>query len=356
MTINVMIFGVGGPTPLGIAKSLRLKSSRSELRLVGVDGDPFAPGLYNRDLFDATCLNGFVRDSNYWDIIERIVEREKIDVAFVVPEGEVLAWSERQETGSLPCKALIPELSVARSMYDKMACYEILESTGLAPLTVRVDRNWSAEALGRRLSSPYWIRKAQGAGAIGAMRIDSPTDLENWLNINPEMEGMIASEYLPGRNYACKMLYLDGKLARAACGERITYLLASAAPSGVSGMCARGRLLNNSDLVARSDKAIRVMFVHHGGTPHGMFTVDFKEDADGVPKLTEINIRHVSFTHAFALGGANFAHETLELLTQSALSAPDYIEYRFEDEPHFIRGVDSEIFLVKDAELLPELV
>lgn len=350
--MNVLIFGVGGPTPLGIAKSLRLKTGCKELRLVGVDGDPFAPGLYNRELFDATCLNGFARDPEYWPIIERIVERENIDVAFVVPEGEVLAWSERQEADSLPCTALIPEFPVARSMYDKLACYEILKPTGLVPLTVRVDPSCSAEELGQVLGSTYWVRKAKGAGAIGAMRIDSPADLKNWLNINPGMDGMIASEYLPGRNYACKVLYVDGKLARAACGERITYLLASAAPSGVSGMCARGRLLNDSGLVARSDSAIRAIFAHHGRTPHGMFTVDFKEGQSGVPKLTEINIRHVSFTHAFSLGGANFAHDTLQLLTQGSLSDPEFIEYRFEGEPHFIRGVDSEIFLVKEGDLV----
>ena len=117
-------------------------------------------------------------------------------------------------------------------------------------------------------------------------------------------------------------------------------------------MCARGRLLNDSGLVARSDQAIRAIFAHHGKTPHGMFTVDFKEDPSGVPKLTEINIRHVSFTHAFALGGANFAYDTLELLTQGSLSDPEYREYRFEGEPHFIRGADSEIFLVKEADLM----
>jgi carbamoyl-phosphate synthase large subunit len=352
MTTNVLIFGVGGPTPLGIARSLRLRLDRSELRLIGVDGDSFAPGLYNRELFDATRLNGFTREPDYWEIIEEIVERERIHLAYVVPEGEVLAWAERQADGALPCKAMIPDLAVARSMYDKMACNQLLDGTDLGPTTLAVDRNCQASDLGESLGYPYWVRKAEGAGAIGALRIDTAQDLQNWLNMNPEMEGLIASEFLPGRNYACKVLYFEGRLVRAACGERISYLLASAAPSGVSGICARGRLINYPELIRRSDQAVRCIFEHHRLAPHGMFTVDFKEDSSGIPRLTEINIRHVSFTHAFALGGANFAYDTYELLIRGELSNPDYVEYHFEDEPHFIRGVDSEIFIVPDADLV----
>jgi len=352
MPINALIFGVGGPTILGLAKSLRLATERSQLRLIGVDGDPFAPGLYNRSLFDATCLNGFVRDGNYWEIVETIIDRESIDVAFMVPEPEVLAWSERQAVGGLPCKALVPDWVVAKSMYDKMACNLILQETGLVPETLRVDRESSPAAIAGHLGYPYWVRKAEGAGALGAFKIECQQDLVNWMAMNPGLDALMASEFLPGRNYACKVLYANGKLLRAACGERISYLLASTAPSGISGMCARGRLINHTSLIERADQAVGAVFKHHERVPHGMFTVDFKEDGKGTPKLTEINIRPVSFTYAFALGGANFAHDILQLLIQGELSEPNYKEYRFEDEPHFIRGVDSEIMLVHDNDLV----
>ena len=352
MAMNALIFGVGGPTPLGIAKSLRLKARSSELRLVGVDGDRFAPGLYNHDLFDKTCLNGFTRDPDYWKIIEEIIDREAIDVAFVVPEAEVLEWAKRQKEGELPCKALIPDYDVAGSLYDKFRCYELLQHTTLVPESISIDRNTPASDVGEKLRYPYWVRKASGAGAIGAFKVTCDEDLENWLSINPALDGFIASEFLPGRNYACKMLYADGALLRVGCGERIDYLLASAAPSGISGMCARGRLINDSGLIAKSALAIRTIFDHHGKAPHGMFTVDFKEDKNGDAKLTEINIRHVSFTLAFALAGANFAFDTLELLSKGELAEAGYKEYVFEGEPHFIRGVDSEIFIISDGDLV----
>jgi carbamoyl-phosphate synthase large subunit len=237
-------------------------------------------------------------------------------------------------------------------MYDKMACNRILMGSGLVPRTISVESGNSLGDVGAELGYPYWVRKAEGAGAIGALKITREEDLMNWLQMNPGMDGMIASEFLPGRNYACKVLYINGKLMRAACAERVAYLLAKAAPSGVSGMCARGRLINDAGLIALSDKAVCEVFSHHAAIPHGMFTVDFKEDIEGKPKLTEINIRHVSFTHAFSLGGANFAHDIFQYLTHGVLSPSEYVQYQFDSDLHFIRGVDSEIFVVSERDLI----
>ena len=68
--MNILISGVGGPTPIGIAKSLRLKTSKQDVKIIGVDGDPYAPGLYNQPVFDKTCLNTYVKYQNYWEVME----------------------------------------------------------------------------------------------------------------------------------------------------------------------------------------------------------------------------------------------------------------------------------------------
>ncbi len=44
---------------------------------------------------------------------------------------------------------------------------------------------------------------------------------------------------------------------------------------------------------------------------HGAVTVDLREDAAGLPRVTEINIRHVAFAHAFAQAGFNTAESHL---------------------------------------------
>jgi hypothetical protein len=348
--MRILISGIGGPTPLGIAKSLRLKFGR-DLTLIGVDGSRLAPGLYNKDLFDKTFLVPHSQDAKYWDSIDRIVAGEKIDFAFIIPETEVLVWSKRQKEHGLPCKAMIPEYDVAMAFYNKYKTFDLLRDTDLVPLSIELHSPDEIDMLGEKLGYPYWIRGGSGAGALGAYKIEDAKSLKNWLNINPHIDDFLASIYLPGKNYACKLLFFEDSLVRAASAERIDYLMSNAAPSGISGMCARGSLLNSKELVDKSEVAIRQIFGKYGLPAHGMFTVDFKEDADGSPKITEINIRHVSFTHAFSLAGANFAADTVGLLSNGDFDS-SYRMYEFDDKYTFIRGVDSELFLIKDSELM----
>src|SRR5690606_17675718 len=125
--------------------------------------------------------------------------------------------------------------------------------------------------------------------------------------------------------------------------------LSNAAPSGVSGMCAHGRLLNDEKLVSLALDAMNTLFNQLHVNPHGMYTVDFKEDFKGVPRLTEINIRHVSFTWAFSLGGANFCEDSLRLHIGDPTFDMRFKPYVFEEASIFIRGVDSELFLIGDG-------
>jgi predicted ATP-grasp superfamily ATP-dependent carboligase len=353
--MKILISGIGGPTPLGIAKSLRLKYKPSEITLIGLDGSKLAPGLYNKELFDKTYLVPHSHDATYWSAIDEIVAKEGIDHAFIIPETEVLVWSKRQKERGLPCSALIAQSDVADAFYDKYKTFDLLKDTDMVPRSIKLDANTDLDNIGKELGYPYWIRGGSGAGAIGAYKIEELKDIKNWMNINPRIDDFLASVFLPGRNYACKMLFIGDKLVRSACGERIDYLMSNAAPSGISGMCARGRLLNNRELVEKSEVAIRQVFKHFNLPAHGMFTVDFKEDKDGEAKITEVNIRHVSFSHAFSLGGANFAADTLEALSSNSFDK-EYKMYEFDDEYTFIRGVDSALFLIKDSDLLKPFV
>lgn len=348
--MNILITGIGGPTPLGIARGLQLGGLGKDVRLIGVDCSPFAPGLYNDSLFDATYLVPHSGSPDYWAELERIIEQEQVGYAFVVPELEVLAWSKRAVAAPLPCKSSIPPLELAEILYDKYQTFDLLRHTDLVPKSEQISATSPNDEALVQLGYPFWVRSISGAGAIGSLKVSSREELENWFLLNTKIEHYLASEFLPGRNYACKVLFHDSKLLLTACAERVSYLLANAAPSGISGMCARGRLVNNVDLMERAERALRTIFARLNRPPEGMFTVDFKEDAQGVPKITEINIRHVSFTYAFAEGGANFALETLRAL-QKKPTFRAKPQFEFPEDLHFIRGVDSKIFLIPETEL-----
>src|SRR5690606_12217957 len=120
--------------------------------------------------------------------------------------------------------------------------------------------------------------------------------LMNWIQINPGVDVFLASTFLPGRNLACKLLYHNGQLKRAACAERVYYIMSKVAPSGITGNTSFGRLLNEPNVVKVATEAMDVLFAHTRAKKHGFFTVDFKEDQSGKPFITEINVRHVAFT------------------------------------------------------------
>jgi acyl carrier protein len=86
--------------------------------------------------------------------------------------------------------------------------------------------------------------------------------------------------------------------------------------------------------------------------PHGIFTLDFKEDQAGRPKLTEINVRHVAFNSSLAAGGANLPADTLELLQLSDTSSAERIDYTFQQPMIFLRDVDGEPIVMPEAALL----
>jgi carbamoyl-phosphate synthase large subunit len=187
---------------------------------------------------------------------------------------------------------------------------------------------------------------------LGSLRINTEEDLKNWIKINPSIQTFLASKFLSGRNLACKMLYYDGKLLRAAIGERVNYIMAKVAPSGITGNTSFGRLLNDTLVFEESKRAMDFMFKTTGAKKHGFFTVDLKEDENGKPYITEVNVRHVAFNQMFAQAGANFAEDTMRLLNSDPTFDRTFKLYEFEKDLIFLRDVDNLPILMKESDLL----
>ena len=121
----------------------------------------------------------------------------------------------------------------------------------------------------------------------------------------------MASEYLPGQNFACCMLFQDNELLKFVCAERIKYFAGHLFLSGISGNTCEGRLINDTRVRAVAEECVRLIARNTGEPLTGLFTVDMRENQAGAPLVTEINLRHVAFTSAFAAGGANMAEAQL---------------------------------------------
>jgi hypothetical protein len=351
--MNILITGVGGPTPRSFAIALKKYGNFKNDRLIATDINRLSIGLYQKELFDASYIIPRAGAENYWSVIQEIVEKESIDLAVILPELEVMEWSKKNEVGDLPCKVLLPSSQIAKLLVDKSKMTEILDPLGIVPTSISFHREIDDFTdLFETLGNSFWVRSTAGTSGLGSLLIDSEASLKNWIQINPSVNEFLASTFLPGRNLACKLLYWEGKLLRAACAERVNYIMAKVAPSGITGNTSFGRLLNEPKLVDVASIAMDKMFEYTGSKKHGFYTVDFKEDSNGVPLITEVNVRHVAFTQCFAAGGANFASDTIRLLTNDPTFDFNFKMYEFEKDLIFLRDVDNLPILMKEYDLL----
>lgn len=351
--MNILVSGVGGPTPRSIVRTLKELGKYKNYSFIGTDINPLAYGLYQKDLFDYTYIIPKVSDPNYWNKINAIVKKHLVDLAIVQPELEVLEWSKRSQNQELPCKVLLPEHKLVVALIDKATMTEHLESFGVVPSSVRINpKNIDFHSISQKLKYPFWIRSTSGSSGLGSLKVENELSLKNWMLINPGVEEFLASEFLPGRNLACKLLYFEGELVRAAVGERVNYVMAKVAPSGITGNTSFGRLLNDEQVFDVSRKALEEVMEKTKANKHGFFTVDLKEDFNGQPKVTEINVRMVAFNGCFAQGGANFSEDIIRLLDNDSQFDSTFKLHEFDEDLIFLRDVDALPIVMKESGLL----
>jgi hypothetical protein len=351
--MNILINGVGGPTPRSIARSIKRLSKYKDAKLFGTDINPLAYGLYESDLYESTFIIPAAGKDGYWEAIEKIVKENNIDFAIVQPEHEVLEWTRYQESGKdWPTEAFLPNSKLAQLLVDKSEMTEILKGTDLVPPSINIDpESINYSKIEQTLGYPFWIRSTSGSSGLGSLKVEDRLSLQNWMTINPHVKQFIGSQFLPGRNLACKLLYHNGKLVRAASGERVHYIMAKTAPSGITGNTSFGRLLNEPELVEKSKLAMDKLFAAAECKPHGFFTADFKEDENGKAFITEINVRMVAFNYTFAAGGANFTEDIITLMTNPEAFDANYKMYEFVPGTIFLRDVDAEPKLMNERDL-----
>lgn len=354
---NILITGVGGPTPRSFVRAVKLAEheTNKQYRFIGVDCNPLAYGLYDKSLFDQSYVVPRANEEDYWLVINDIISKENIEAAIILPEEEVLEWAKNRSKLDWSIRTHLPDYKLARALVNKYLMHEQLAGSSLIPKFIKINpTSFDYKRIVDKIGAPFWIRSTKGSSGLGSLKIASEGALRQWISINPNVNEFIATEFLPGRNMACKMLYFDGSLKRTACAERVNYIMAKVAPSGVTGNTSFGRLINEPNLVELSEQALRMIATDTGTDLDGIFTVDFKEDTRGNPKITEINVRHVAFTSSIAAGGANLPADTLAALFDGNTDTMERIDYTYNEPFIFLRDVDAEPIIMSEKELLKE--
>ena len=352
--IKILVTGVGGPTPCSFVRAVMWYGGEmaKQFEFIGVDCNPLAYGLYNKELFSQSFVVPRADSEVYWDAINQIIDKFDIDGAVVLPEIEVIEWSKNVHRLNKAIKVHLPDHRLATELVNKHQLHVMLKGTTFIPKYYQLNPgNYVYDDLVNAVSDLFWVRSTEGSSGLGSLKIENGDALAQWISINPGVSEFIATEYLPGRNMACKMLYFNGKLLRTACAERVNYIMSKVAPSGITGNTSFGRLINEPGLVDISTRTLELISTAVGSSLNGIFTVDFKEDANGSPKITEINIRHVAFTSSIAAGGANIPMDTLKALFFEDPEIMETIHYEYPKGLIFLRDVAGYPIVMEENDL-----
>jgi len=348
--MNILITGIGGPTPRSIAKTIRRRNLKC--RLIGIDSNPKALGFFIPDLIDKHYLAPRATEESYWPFINDLINKEQIDFAFVQPEQEVISWGNHfNNNGAFPCHVFIPPVELASVLMDKSKMAKMLEDTKFIPKTMKISQSDPRlSEVGELIKFPCWIRAIKGAGGLGSLKVENADNLKSWLLINREIIDFTVSEFLPGRHLATQMLYLNGEYLKGASIECVEYVMASIAPSKVTGNTSFGRFINEDRILTFCDNCIKYICEKLNVKANGVLSFDLKEDISGDLKVTEVNIRHMAYTGVMAQAGFDLITDTITILSSDNRLKPQPY-FRFDKSYVFLRDVDTEPVLLDNEDL-----
>lgn len=339
MSRGILVMGAGGGPSNNLLRSLR--AGDATLALVGCHANRF---ILKKSGADRNYLVRGPEHPDFLDSLLEVVERERIDLLVPNTDPDVLAVSALR--GKIPCRLFLPPHDVIERCQDKYELTLLLRATGVpAPLTHPVtDRAAVAElfaGLGPR--ERLWCRIRTGSGSRGAIPVTTEEQLWSWVSYWEEMRGVAPSEftlseYLPGRDYSLQCLWKDGLLVLAKSAERLSYFGGGSTPSGVSSTPALAKRVYEPRVAEVCAAAIRALDARMSG----IFCFDIKENAAGVPCVTEINAgRFAMITNIYDLAGTpNMAATFVRLAFGDPVEIPE--AYGPTDDYYLVRDLDTE--------------
>ena len=349
MAKTILVNGIGGPTPRSIAKTIRSKFP--DAKIIGIDHNHKAVGFFIKNLVDKYYKAPKISSPDYWPFIKNLIKSENIDMAFVQPEKEIIEWGEYfKNEKSFPCPVLIPQKDLALTLMDKSLMADILKGTHYIPKTIKVTQdNPREQDVIDEIGFPCWIRATQGSGGLGSLKLEDISSYKSWLFINSDLQEFPVSEFLTGRHLATQMRYLDGEYVKGASLECAEYVMASIAPSKVTGNTSFGRFLNEDHILEFCDECVKFVSDKLGIPAHGVLSFDLKEDSEGNLKVTEVNIRHMAYTGVMAEVGFDLVSDTILYLDERAEGIERAQLFQYDKPYVFLRDVDIEP-IVLDSE------
>lgn len=353
--LRILVTGAGGSAAFNFVDAIR--QSKEKFHIVGTDMKRYHLELLD---VDKKYIVPGVSDPDYVEKMNEIIKQEKIDFIHPQPDIEVAFLSKHAD--KLQAKTFLPSAQAVENCHDKMKFNEILCAKNVAvPEARHITDKASLTAAIKELSpnkEKVWLRAIRGAGSKGSLPVNNIYHADGWIDYWRTFRGLdyadfMASEFLPGAEFAWQSLWFNGELVSSQARERIEYIFGNLTPSGQTSSPSVAKTINRDDVNKAGEAAVRAIM----DKPHGVFCVDMKEAADGTPKVTEINPgRFFTTSNFFAHAGLNMPKMYLELGMTGAVKDKPKQYNALPDDLYWVRMIDMGFKLVKEGEWSSERV
>lgn len=345
--MKIVVTGACAVSVRNVLRSLKMSEKFKDAEFVGWDMCSILYGVYSKD-FDRLYKVPGVNELNYRKVVQGILDKEQPDAVMVLPELEVLYWAKNPFEG---VNYITPSAEFCELAISKRKLFNLLKGTGLVPVSEDLNReDVFDDSYKLPLEFPMWVRDASAgtASGKGSFKANNLIELRAWVMINTGIDNFQISEFCSGGNYGVLCLFENGKLLKCAIAERLEYIMAKVSVSGITGNTSKGRFLNDEHIKAQALDAIDRVCKATNSVMNGVVVVDMKADANGVAKVTEINIRYVAYNSLLANAGFNLAeYHVLTTLGRSNELTPE-VEIQFQKNNMWLRDVDAVPIYVED--------
>jgi predicted ATP-grasp superfamily ATP-dependent carboligase len=350
---RILVTGAGGPAGINFVMSLRVVPER--IFIAGTEASEYYLHLAPTA---KRYLVPRAKETGYIDRLNEIICGDKIEFLHVQPDVEVEVVSENRE--KIETNVFLPSRKAVKVCQDKLESAKVWRQKNVpVARTIQLQKEQDIDRAFEEFGSPVWIRARRGAGGRGSTLADNRETALPWIkywksrNVNWEF---IAQEHLPGRNLGFHSLWKEGELVTSMARERIEYIYPYLAPSGITGTPAVQKTVHDKRVNRIGTEAVLAVDSNF----NGIACVDLKENADGVPCVTEINPGRM-FTTSFFFSYASkvlrkdYCANIPYLYTKLAFKekVPDIPKYNvLPKDVYWIRHIDAPAKLVKDNKIL----
>ncbi|MEM3789382.1 MAG: hypothetical protein QXN95_05910, partial [Candidatus Bathyarchaeia archaeon] len=300
-------------------------------------------------------------EGDYIERLNEIVRKEKAEFLHAQTDIEVAVVSQNRE--KIEASVFLPSKRTVKICQDKLESAKIwMEKDVPVAKVMEIHGEKDIDRAFEEFGSPIWIRARYGAGGKGSTPAYNKKTALSWINYW-RARGMkwefIAQEHLPGRNIGFHSLWKDGELVTSMARERIEYIYPHLAPSGVTGTPAVQKTIQDDNINEIATKAVLAIDTNF----NGIACVDLKENGEGIPCVTEINVARM-FTTSFFFSyashvlrkdyHANIPYLYVKLAFKEKI--PEIPKYNILPENvYWIRHIDAPAKLVKDGRIVGEM-